>query len=404
MSQRVVIVGAGQAGAQVAISLAGATPSPDILLIGQEEDPPYERPPLSKAFLMGQLPAERLSLRPERFYAERGIRLRLGVRVTAIDRVAQTVTLNDQDPVAYDALVLATGAEPRRLDLPGAGGPGVCVLRSRADATALQAALTPGIRLAVIGGGYIGLEVAAAAQAMGADVCVLEARDRLMARTASPPIAAAFQRRHAAAGVRIALGITLLDIMRDQGVPTGITTDRGLIVADLVVLGVGVTPEIALARQAGLPVRRGIVVDAHGRTADPQIYACGDCADYAHPLAPQPMVIESVQNAVDQAKAVAAAIAGTPKPYDAVPWFWSDQYDWKLQSAGLFDQTDRALIRGDPSSSSFSVCHLRQGRLVAVESLNLTRDFVQAKALIARGAKPDPALLADPGTPLKSLS
>lgn len=401
MKETVVIIGAGQAGCQTALSLSRHAERFHIVLIGAEPDAPYERPPLSKAYLKGDLPAQRLLLRPAQVYADKGIALRTACPVTGIDRAAQQVH-TATGALAYDHLVLATGARVRRL--PALDGPGTHYLRSRADADALKAALRPGVRLAVVGGGYIGLEAAASARALGAEVTVVEAADRVMARTASAPIAEALAARHRAEGVRLITGTAVMTVQRQDDRLTGLDLATGEpLAADRLLVGIGVDPEVALAEAAGLSVDRGILVDAQGRTDDPRIYACGDCAAYAHPLAPGVVVLESVQNAVDQAKAVAAAIAGAPMPYDAVPWFWSDQYDVKLQSVGLFQPTDQPVVRRD-GDGGLSVAHLRDGRLVAVETLNRTKDFVQAKALIARGARPDPARLADPSQPLKMLA
>jgi len=404
MSHRVVIVGGGQAGYQTAASLAQKKFGGEILLLAGETHPPYERPPLSKAFLTSGVEAERLAFRTPAFYEERGIGLRLGARVTEVDRAAGRVRMETGEAIAYDSLVLATGARVRRLPLEGHQLPGIFYLRRIEDAAAIRDRLGPGLRLCVVGGGYIGLEVAAAARALGAEATVLEAQTRVMTRTASPPIAAALTALHESRGVDLRIGVAVERFLESGGRAAGVGLAGGeRVPADIIVVGVGVAPETALAEAAGLALAGGILVDALGATSAEGIYAAGDCAAYAHPLSPGPMIFESVQNAVDQANAVASAILGAPKPYEAVPWFWSDQYEAKLQTAGLVAAGEEAVIRGDPTSGAFSVAHLEGGRLVALETLDRVKDFVQAKKLIAAGAAPDPKQLSEPGVPLKSL-
>ncbi len=405
MAADVVIVGAGQAGFQVAASLAQAGHQGAITLLGAEPHPPYERPPLSKAFLLGDLAEDRLFFRAPAFYAEKGIALRTGTAVADIDRRAHRLRLADGSVLAYDQLVLATGAGPRRLEVPGVTRAGIHYLRDLADSRSLGAALAGGPRLVIVGAGYIGLEVAAAAVARGASVVVIEALERVLDRTASAPIAMALTARHSEAGVAFRFGARVTAFhgrnghLSAVGLADGTTLD-----ADAVLVAIGAAPETALAEAAGIGDGEGIPVDARGRTADPAIFAAGDCALYRHPLGAGAARIESVQNAVDQAKAVAAAILGRDAPYEAVPWFWSDQYEQKLQIAGLVHAQDEIVVRGDPAADGFSVAHLRAGRLVALEALNRPRDYVQARKLIAAGATPDPARLADPAIALKDLA
>lgn len=404
MSGTVMIIGAGQAGFTLALTLRQKGFAGAIHLIGDEAEPPYERPPLSKAYLKGAADRDALQFRAPSFYAEKDIALHLGRHVLSIETEARLVHLDTGARMPYEHLALTTGARVRRLSCPGADLEGVRYLRSLADADALKQAIRPGRKIAVIGGGYIGLEAAASARALGAEVTVIEALDRLMARTASEDIAAAMLARHRAEGVELLLGRSVAAFEGEGGRLTALSLGDGTrIKADIALVGVGVLPNIELAAEAGLAVGRGIIVDAYGRTSVAGIHAAGDCAEYAHPCAPQPMVIESVQNAVDQAKAAASAILGEPQPYEAVPWFWSDQYDWKLQTIGMLAPGDRCVPRGDPASASFSVCHLREGRLVAVECLNRPRDYVQAKKPIIAGVMPDPARLEDPDFPLKDL-
>lgn len=402
---RIVITGAGQAGFQVAASLRQGGFDGHIVLLGREPHPPYERPPLSKAFLAGAHDAERLLFRPLAFFAERDIALETGAAVTGIDRPAHRLCLADGRVLAYDRLVLATGAGPRRLDMPGADLAGVHHLRSLADASSLAAAMRDGPRLVIVGAGYIGLEVAAAARALGAPVTVVEVLDRALRRTASAAIADTLVARHVAAGVAFRFGTGVSAILGREGRVTGVAlTDGTELAADHVLIAAGAAPATALAEAAGIGTPAGIPVDACGRTSEPDIFAAGDCTLYAHPLGCGPARIESVQNAVDQAKAVAAALLGRDTPYLAVPWFWSDQYEHKLQIAGLIHPDDETIERRDPDGGGLAIAHLRDGRLVALEAIDRPRDYVQARRLIAAGAQPDPDRLADPAVALKDLA
>lgn len=404
MTQRVLIIGAGQAGFQTAMSLRRKGFEGDIVLAGSEAHAPYERPPLSKAYLKGGLPAERLAFRKAAFFAEKGIDLRLGTPVTGLDRKARTAALADGTRLSYDAAVLATGASVRRLGVPGGDLPGLVTLRTIEDADALRTRIGPDKRLAVVGGGYIGLEVAAAARAAGAAVTVIEARDRVMARVTSAPVSAFLQDLHRRNGVDLRLEAQIAGVRKNE---TGFAVEMASgdrLQADAVVVGVGIAPEDGLARAAGLSCDDGVLVDAQGRTSDPAIYAAGDCTRF--PQAPERRLVrlESVQNAVDQAKAAAAAICGEDAPYEAVPWFWSEQYDVKLQTAGLFRPDDAVAIRGKPEEGRFSVCYLRGGRLAAIDTVNSLRDFTQGKKLIAAAALVDADRLADGSIPLKEAA
>jgi 3-phenylpropionate/trans-cinnamate dioxygenase ferredoxin reductase subunit len=388
-----VILGAGQAGAQAAISLRGEGFAGRILLLGEEAWPPYERPPLSKALLAGSVAEERLFLRRPEFYAERGIELRTGTPVAAIDRAAGEVVLRDGARLGYDRLLIATGAPARPLPAPGADG--VLTLRTLDDARALRARLVPGLRVAIIGAGYIGLEVAATAARSGAAVAVIEAAERVMQRVASPPISAFFDRAHRAAGVDLRLrdGVVAIE-------PAGPRlADGSILLADLVIAGIGVAPADQLARAAGLDCADGILTDADGRTSDPAIFAAGDVARQAQPNGGH-LRLEAVSTAIAQAKAAARAMLGLPPPPREVPWFWSDQYEHKLQMVGLPMPDDDLLLRGDPEGGKFAVLHLRDGVLTAVETVSSPRDFMAAKRLIAAGARPDPRRAADPAVPL----
>ncbi|GER07141.1 pyridine nucleotide-disulfide oxidoreductase [Iodidimonas muriae] len=402
MAQHVVIIGAGQAGCQVASSLANGGFEGTITLLGSERTPPYERPPLSKGYLLGAVSKDQLLLRAEQFYAQKQIDLKTGITATHIDPDSKTVKTSDNARHPYDHLVLATGARVKTLACPGADLQGIHSLRSLEDSIHLRTALEHMQRLVIVGGGYIGLEVASAARRMGKDVCVLEQAPRLMPRTASAPIADFFRRRHEKEGVDILTRSALVSIEGANGRLGAVTlADGRSIKADLLLVGIGVEPETALVQDIGLQTDHGILVNAYGETSAKGIYAAGDCTRFHHPLALEAIRLESVQNAIDQAKAVASAILGSPKAYDAVPWFWSDQYDLKLQSAGLFAPGDEAIPRTAKDGTAISVVHLRNGQLVAVEAINRMKDFVQAKRLIASGARPNKEALADPDIPLK---
>jgi len=403
---RVVIIGAGQAGVQAAASLRGAGFAGEIALIGEEPFPPYQRPPLSKAYLAGDLARERLFLKPGSFFRETACDLRLAVRAVAIDRAARTVRLSDGGTLSYSKLLLATGARPRPIRAPGADLAGVHYLRGIEDVDALRPELTPGKRLAVIGGGYIGLEVAAVAVKHGLDVTVVEGEARVMPRTASEPISRFFEEVHRAAGVKFMLGAAaqafegtaLEGTARVEAVRAG--GER--IPADVVLVGIGVVPNDELAREAGLVCGDGIVVDECTRTSDPAIFAAGDCTN--HPARGGTLVrLESVQNAIEQAKHAAHAMVGDPKPYREVPWFWSDQYDLKLQIAGLARGGDTLVLRGNPASRKFAVFHLRDGAVAAVEAVNAGPEYIAGRKLIADGAHVDPARLADLSVPMKAI-
>jgi 3-phenylpropionate/trans-cinnamate dioxygenase ferredoxin reductase subunit len=389
MLERVVIVGAGQAGAQVAVSLRQLGFSGDITLLGEEPHLPYQRPPLSKAYLSGEMALERTWLRSESYYAKHRIDLRLGARAARILRRERAVVTAEDQRLAYDALVLCTGTAARRLPLPGVDLPGVFYLRTLADSDAIKAAILPGARAVIIGGGYIGLEVAASLSKLGAGVVVVEALERVMNRVVAAPVSAFFAAEHAVHGVEVVTGAAVSALEGGAHVERVVAAAGRTFAADLVVIGIGAVPNDELARDAGLEVENGVVVDAFGRTSDPAIFAAGDLTHHPNELFARRLRLESVHNAMEQAKAVARAIAGQPGPYADVPWFWSDQYDLKLQIAGVGDPDDELLMRGDPASRAFSCLHLRDGRLVAIDCINRGGDFLAAKKLIAKGSPID---------------
>ena len=403
MRDTVVIAGAGQAAAQAIISLRHGGYGGDILLVGDEPYPPYQRPPLSKKFLAGELEQERLHLRPEQYYREHGVELRLGTRVAAIDRRRHTVTI-DGRAVGYGKLILATGSHVRRVPIPGQDLPQVHYLRTIDDVRGIQAGFRPGRRLVVVGGGYIGLEVAAVAVTAGLDVTVVEVADRVMARVVGPPVSQFYLQAHQQAGVRFLLGAGVAGIRSDgDGVTVACTTGAEL-PADLVVVGVGILPATALAEDAGLECSNGIVVDEFCRSSDPDIYAAGDCTSHPNRLLGRRLRLESVHNATEQGKTAALDILGQAEAYAQVPWFWSDQYDLKLQMTGIAENYSSLVLRGDPASRAFAAFYFAGTQLIAVHAINSPREFMLSKKLIADGAQLDAAAVADSSVPFKTLA
>ncbi|MFQ5563277.1 MAG: NAD(P)/FAD-dependent oxidoreductase [Parvularculaceae bacterium] len=402
-SERVVIIGAGQAGAQAAASLRQEGFSGAITMIGDEPAPPYQRPPLSKAYLEGVLAKERLTLKPAALYEKENINLRLGASAALIDRAAKTVALDDGESVAYDKLLLATGAPPRRLNAPGADLDGVFYLRTMADSDALRPLLQAGKRLVVVGAGYIGLEVAAVARKAGLEVTVLEMADRALQRVTGPEISSFYRDLHAGAGVDLRLGAQLSSFEGSDAVEAAQLETGEAVGCDLVLVGVGAAPAIGLAEASGLEVENGVKVDEYAATRDPAIWAAGDCTNFPSPLYGRRLRLESVPNAIEQAKAAAANMAGRSTVYDAVPWFWSDQYDVKLQTAGLCESADERVLRGDPKDRRFACWYLKEGRVIAVDAVNDPPSFLIGKRLIGARARPSVKTLADPAQDLKSL-
>ncbi|MDI1327604.1 MAG: FAD-dependent oxidoreductase [Brevundimonas sp.] len=397
---KVLIIGAGHAGGSVAALLKQYGFDGQIVLAGEETAPPYQRPPLSKAWLKGEAEMETLLLRPESFYAEQGIDLRTGVTATAIDAVAKTVTFVDGTIEPYDTLILATGSTARKLPVPGANRPELIELRTLHDAERLKTALGPGKRLAVVGGGYVGLEAAASARALGAEVVVIERMDRVLQRVASEPLSAFFTAHHRGHGVEIRTGVEVTGF-EAGGVRLA---DGELIPADAVLVGVGALARDGLARTAGLACDNGVAVDETARTSDRNIYAVGDMTQRPIPaMGGRIMRLESVPNALEQAKQAAAAITRRPAPSPEVPWFWSDQYEIKLQIAGLPFDADRQVVRGDPESGRFAVFHLRGDRIVCVEAVSAPSEFMAGRQMIGRGTAVDFAKLIDPAVSIKNV-
>lgn len=400
MTAPIIIIGAGQAGCQAAVSLRADGWDGPILMLGDEPWYPYERPPLSKAVLSGELSPERTFLRKPDFYAQKGIEVRLETAVTRIDPATRQVALADGSQLPYHQLLIATGAVVRRLTIPGSNLPGIHYLRTMADAEALRAAIAPGVRVAIVGAGYIGLEVAASARKLGAEVTVVEAAERVMARVTSPPVSTFYAEEHRAHGVKLILGAGVAGIEGEYRVTGLRLADGGLVEADIVVVGIGVMPNDVLARTAGIACDNGIIVDDCGRTDIPGIFAAGDVTNHPNALLGGRLRLESVQNAISQGQAVAKAMLGVSQPYAEIPWFWSDQFDLKLQIAGLSRATDQAIVRGDVGSRKFSVIYLRDGRFVAIDAINQPRDFMQGRKLLQQARNLDPAGAADPAVAL----
>ena len=404
-SSTIAIIGAGQAGLQVAASLRELQHAGRIVLVGDEPHLPYQRPPLSKAYLLGEAQDAQLALRPSAFFAKFGIDLRSGRRALTIDRRQKRVGLDDDSVVDYDELILATGARNRPLLVPGAELQNVFYLRTLDESAALRAKMAAAKSVVVIGAGFIGLEFAAAAVKQGLEVTVLDVADRPMARALSRTMSSLFQREHEKLGVRLRFGAQVVRLLGEQGrVRTVETADGTQLNADLVVVGIGVIPNVELAAACELAVDDGIVVDEHLQTSDPQISAIGDVAAHVnHHAQGRRVRLESVQNASDQARCIAQRIVGKPAPYQAVPWFWSHQAHLKLQMAGLPGPGCEEVLRGDPSAASCSVFLFCSGALVCVESLNRPADHMLARRLLAANASLTPAQAADPSFDLKSL-
>lgn len=398
----IVVVGAGQAGASLVAKLRSEGFAGEITLIGAEKVPPYQRPPLSKAYLLGEMAEERLYLRPAEFYAEHDIALRLDTRVTGIDRDARNVILSDGDVVGYDTLVLTVGAHPRTLPAAIGGNlDGVFAVRDLSDADAMAPAFVPGKRVLIIGGGYIGLEAAAVASKLGLHVTLIEMAARILQRVAAPQTSDYFRALHQSHGVDIREGIGLDHLLGDGHVRGAVLTDGSELAIDFAVVGVGINPATILAESAGIAVGNGITTDQHGRTSDPHIWAAGDCASCI--FDDQTIRLESVGNAIDQAEAVAMNIMGANRPYVPKPWFWSDQYDCKLQIAGLnTGYTDVYLRKGDAPGAQ-SHWYYKGTQLLAVDAMNDARNYMVGKRLIEAGRSPDPALITDPATDMKAL-
>lgn len=406
LSYDVLIVGAGHGGAQTAISLRQRGFAGTIAIVGEEPELPYERPPLSKDYLARLKPFERILIRAPDFWAERGIAMLTGRRVVAVDVGGRAVALEDGGRLGYGELVWATGGHARRLSCAGHSLGGVHSVRSRADVDRLQNELPATERVCVIGGGYIGLEAAAVLAKLGKQVTVLEMQDRVLARVAGVALSRFYEAEHRAHGVVVRLGETVACIEEADDRAAGVRLGDGSVLGcEMVIVGIGIVPAVQPLVAAGARAGNGVAVDDHGRTSLPHVFALGDCALHANPFADGlPIRLESVQNANDMAVTVARAIVGDPAPYHAVPWFWSNQYDLRLQTIGLSAGHDQEVVRGDPATRSFSVVYLKQSRVVALDCVNAAKDYVGGRELVARGLAIPAALLADAARPLKALA
>jgi 3-phenylpropionate/trans-cinnamate dioxygenase ferredoxin reductase subunit len=402
-SSPVVIAGAGHAGVQAAASLREEGFDGEIFLLSDEPDLPYQRPPLSKTFLKGEMDIHGLPLRAEAFFRDQRIELRLGVRAERIDRAAHRVETGAGGTIGYEHLILATGARRRRLDAQGVELPGVFTLRTIADATRIREGLGPGRKVVVIGAGFIGLEIAATAASLGAEVTVVEIA-RPMGRAVSSVMSDFFLKAHGGFGAKFRIGRGVTAITGAGKAEAVVLTDGEVLPADLVIVGVGVTAEDRLARDCGLECMNGVVVDEYLQSSDRAISAIGDCADFHNAALGFRTRLESIQNAVDQAKCVAARIVGKAKPYDALAWFWSDQGDLKLMIAGLPHGVDGWVVRGDPGTRAFSAFGFREGRLAVVESVNRAGDHAAAKRILSAGKAVTPEQAADPAFDLRALA
>ena len=400
-----VIVGGGHAAGSLLTTLLQKKYQQEVVLVGEEPHPPYQRPPLSKNYLAGEIDEESLYLKPRSVYDDAGYQLRLGERAEHIDRDNKTITLSDQSTLKYGQLVLATGSRVRYLNAQGADLKGLHYLHDIADSDALREQFVPGKSLVIVGGGYIGLEVAAIAVKAGLKVTVLEAAERLMQRVTGPEISAFFYAKHRGAGVDVRLDTAVTGFEAgNHGYVAGVTLADGTTVpADFVLVSVGIAPETALAEAAGLPCDDGILVDEYTRTNDPDILAIGDCTRHRNLFFEQTQRMESVANAVDQARTAAATLMGEDRPYDAAPWFWSNQYDVRLQMVGLSHAHDERVVRGKPEDEAFAVFYLREGHLIAVDAVNLPMAFMVGKKLVYQHREVKAQALRDPDIELKSL-
>ena len=396
----IIIVGAGQAAGQAAASLRQEGYEDRIVVIGDEAVPPYQRPPLSKQYLSGEHDAEKIMVRPVKFYEDRNIELRLEQTVTGINRKEKFVEISDES-IGYEKLLIATGSRPRKLNIEGSELGGIFYLRTKADVDDIRAAFSEASSLCIVGGGYIGLEVAAVAKSSGLEVHVLEMESRILQRVTTESMSAFYHDLHTSRGVTIHTETACSGFVGEHGRVTGVRCGDSIIKADMVIVGIGIIPNVELAQSAGLEVDNGVVVDDHCQTSDPDIYAAGDCTNHPNPILGRRLRLESVPNAMDQARTAAANMLGGDKTYAAVPWFWSDQYELKLQMVGFSSDGSSSVRRGDADNLQFAQFYLRDGAVVAVDAVNSPKEFMVAKQLY--GKVVDPARLADPDTDLKEI-
>jgi 3-phenylpropionate/trans-cinnamate dioxygenase ferredoxin reductase subunit len=399
----ILIIGGGQAGAQAVDTLRREGFTGTLVLIGDEPELPYQRPPLSKQYLAGDMAAERLPFRHQAFYDQHKVELELGQEALRIDRAARRVSLANGKDLAYDRLLLCVGAKSRELSCPGAQLPGVHYLRGIADVGPIRAGLVAGARVVIVGGGYIGLETAATARKLGCAVTVLEMADRVMNRVVASSVSEYFEHEHRTQGIKIICNTRVVRLEGTRSVERVVCADGSTYEADLLIVGVGAVPHTTLAAEAGLECENGIVVDQYCRTSDPAIYAAGDCTNHPSLRFGMRVRLESVDNAFEQGKAAALNMLERPTAHDRVPWFWSDQFDNKMLIVGLSQGFDQQVLRGDPATRAFSVCYLKGGELLAVEAINHAKDYMAARKLIAARARPDLDKLANPQVALKDV-
>ncbi|AXE64649.1 pyridine nucleotide-disulfide oxidoreductase [Hyphomonas sp. CACIAM 19H1] len=405
MLRRIVIAGAGQAAAQAVQSLRQGGYTGALTIVGEETALPYQRPPLSKAYMKGEMDEERLYFKPAAWYQDNNIEVILGAHATRIDRAARQLHIEHGGVLDYDALIIAAGSRPRKLPCQGADLAGVHDLRTLSDVERIRPQMVSGRRMVIIGAGYIGLEAAAVACTMGLDVTVLEMAPRVLARVTSPVMSDFYAHEHTAKGVKILTSTALSHLDGTDGhVSAAVLADGTRLPADIVLAGIGILPNEELAKDAGIACANGILTDRDGRTSDPHVFAAGDCA--SRPLVHYGRTgrLESVHNAIEQGKLVAAAILGLPRPAEDCPWFWSDQYDLKLQIAGLSTDYDTIILRGAPESRKFAAFYLRNGTLIAVDAVNSPPEFLASKKLIMTGAKIAPEILSDTTIPMKDIA
>lgn len=396
----IVIIGAGHAAGQAAASLRQAKFEGPVTIIGDETHIPYQRPPLSKQYLAGTQPADKVYLRAEKFYADKDIQLMLDTRATQIDPSTKTINLDNGETIAYEKLLISTGSRPRRLSIVGSDLNGIHYLRTMDDVDGIRADVKPDANLVIVGGGYIGLEVAAVGVELGMNVHVLEMEERILQRVTTPEMSAYYHKLHSDRGVHIHTQTGVTGFAGNGSVEKVLCGDQSFD-ADIVIVGIGIIPNIEIAEEAGIHCDNGIVVDDHCRTSDPDIYAAGDCTNHPNPLMNKRLRLESVPNAMDQARVSTANMLGDDKVYAAIPWFWSDQYELKLQMVGFSADGDSQVLRGDMDSHQFAIFYLKDGKVVAADAVNSPKEFMLCKQLIGKPA--DPAQLADPETDLKSL-
>ncbi len=397
----VVIIGAGHAAGQVAASLRQDGHEGPIIMLGDEPVIPYQRPPLSKQYLSGEQAIERVYLRPQKFYDDKNIDVRTGVTVDQINRTAKTAHTTAGDTIGFDHLIIATGSRARKLSIEGSDLGGIHYLRTVADVDAIRGEMAPGKKLVIVGGGYIGLEVASVAVVAGLEVHVIEMESRILQRVTTPEMSAYYHQLHASRGVHIHVSTGVKGFTGTNGRVTAVVAGDKSFPADLVIVGIGIIPNIEIAKEAGITCDNGIVVDEHCRTSDPDIYAIGDCTNHPNPLLGRRLRLESVPNAMEQARVASANIRGDAKTYAAIPWFWSDQYELKLQMVGFSADGNQQVLRGDKAANQFAVFYLKDGVVVAADAVNSPKEFMLCKQMI--GKPVDATKLADPAQDLKAL-